>query len=198
MHPEPIKKLISLFSKLPTIGPRTAARFVFHLVKVPQEELDELADAIKDIKKDIKICSSCFNTFDSLTKSKICPICSNKGRDKELLCIIEKETDLITIENTKTYKGAYFILGGTINLKRDNQEQIRIEELKKKIEKNGFKEIIIATNPTTEGEATRLLIERELKLFNIKITHLGRGLPIGGELEYADAQTLESAFQGRK
>ncbi len=196
MYSQSIKKLISLFSKLPTVGPRTAARFVFYLVKLSQEEIDELADSIKNIKRDIKICSSCFKTFDASEKSNLCPICSNNGRNKELLCVVEKEPDLITIENTKTYKGLYFILGGTVNLKKDNE--IRIEELKKKIENSNFKEIIIATNPTTEGEATALLIERTLAPYNITMTRLGRGLPVGGELEYADSETLESAFKGRK
>jgi len=196
MYSQSIKKLISLFSKLPTVGPRTATRFVFYLIKLSQEELDELANNIKNIKKDIKICSSCFKTFDSSEKSDLCPICLNGSRDKELLCIVEKEIDLTTIENTKTYRGLYFILGGTINLKKDNG--IRIDELKKKIENSNFKEIIIATNPTPEGETTALFLERALAPYNKTVTRLGRGLPIGGELEYADNETLESAFKGRK
>ncbi len=199
MHPKAIEKLIKTFSRFPTVGPRTASRFVFYLTKKSQEELNELSSLIQSLKEDIKICPSCFNAFDASEKTKLCPICSNKGRDRSLLCIVEKEADLITIENSKTYKGYYFILGGTINIKRDNKENLRIEELKKRIEKTPeIKEIIIGINPTAEGEATILLLERELKPYQKKITKLGRGIPVGGELEYADPDTLESAFEGRK
>lgn len=197
MYPKSIQKLIDLFSKFPTIGPRTAARFVFYLIKLPQEKFDELLVSITNLRKSIKICSSCFNPFESLNDVELCPICTDNSRDKTLLCIVEKETDLISIEKTKKYKGFYFILGGTVNLKK-NDKNIRTEELKERIKNNGFKEIIIATNSTTEGETTALFIKRELKPFNIKITRLGRGLPVGGELEYADEETLTSAFEGRK
>jgi len=209
MYPKTIQKLIDLFSKFPTVGPRTAARFVFYLIKLPQTELEELSSYLKELKKSIKMCSWCFNSFDPSLRSgqasseqagseEVCPICEDKTRDKSLLCIIEKETDLTAIEKTKKYKGLYFILGGIINLKKKDKKDIRIGQLKERIKNNGFKEIIIAINPTTEGEITRLLLERELRPFNIKITHLGRGLPMGGELEYADPDTLSSSFDSRK
>jgi len=197
MYPKSIQKLIELFSKFPTVGPRTAARFVFYLIKLNQEKFDELLNSITDLRKAIKICSFCFNPFEALDNKDLCPICEDISRDKTLLCIIEKEIDLVSIEKTKKYKGLYFILGGKINLKK-NDKDMRIEELKQRIENSSFQEIIIATNPTTEGEATALFIKRELKSFNIKITRLGRGLPVGGELEYADEDTLTSAFEGRK
>jgi recombination protein RecR len=213
MYPKPIKKLIDLFSKFPTVGPRTAARFVFYLLKLSEKNLNELLEEIKNLKTRIKVCSFCFNPFDASTISTsetLCPICQNPSRDKNLLCIIEKETDLISIENTKKYKGLYFILGGNVSaLKKDDSKKIKIEELEERIknpEKFGLKdtslkEIIIATNSTTEGEATGLYIERKLKASlpdSVKITHLGRGLPVGGEVEYADEETLGSAFEGRK
>jgi len=209
MHPPVIQKLIELFSKLPTVGPRTAARFVFYLIKLPQEELEELIEAIENLKQDIRICSFCFKPFQN-SQEKLCEICSNNGRDKTTLCLVEKESDLNSIEDTKRYKGLYFILGGTISgLKKEDFEKIRAEELEQRMKNpenyglsgTNFKEIIIATNPTTEGEATGLYLERKLKELNltdIKITHLGRGLPVGGELEYADDETLASAFEGRK
>lgn len=197
MYPPAIQKLIDLFSKFPTVGPRTAARFVFYLIKLPQDNFDELLNSITNLRKSIKICSFCFNPFED-SEETLCSICRDNSRDKTLLCLIEKEIDLISIEKTKKYKGLYFILGGTINLNKNNKNNIKIEELKQRIENNGFKEIIIATNPTTEGEATALYIKRELKSFNIKITRLGRGLPVGGELEYTDEETLTSAFEGRK
>ena len=196
MYPPVIQKIINLFSKFPTVGPRTAARFIFYLIKLPQEKFDELLNSLKDLKQSIKICSLCFNPFEDLEET-LCPICRDNSRDKTLLCVIEKETDLITIEKTKKYKGFYFILGGTIGLKKDDRN-IRIKELKERVKSSDFKEIILATNPTTEGEATALYIERELKPFKIKITRLGRGLPTGGELEYTDEDTLGSAFEGRK
>jgi len=188
MYPKTIQKLIDLFSKFPTVGPRTAARFVFYLIKLPQTELEELSSYLKELKESINMCSWCFNSFDPSSNSgqanskqeNLCPICKDGSRNKEMICIVEKETDLTAIEKTKKYKGLYFILGGIINLKKKDKKDIRIEQLKERIKNNGFKEIIIAINPTTEGEITRLLLERELRPFNIKITHLGRGLPMGG------------------
>ena len=198
MYPPAIQKLIDLFSKFPTVGPRTAARFVFYLMKRPKEEVEELIKSISNLKSAVKICSFCFNPFEG--EADLCSICSNPGRDRTLLCIIEKETDLTPIEKTKKYKGLYFILGGTVStLKKAEVEKLRTKELAEKIKSHPeIKEIIIATNPTTEGEATALYLERLLKPLNKKITRLGRGLPVGAELEYADEETLGSALEGRK
>ena len=215
MQPKSIQKLIELFVKFPTVGPRTAARFVSHLLQLPKEKTEELMLAIKNLKEQIKFCSFCFNPFEPSTGSgqggNLCEICSSPNRDKSLLCIIEKETDLAALENTKRYKGLYFIFGGTLStLKKSDIEKLRINELKERIkspEKFGiqtteFKEIIIATNPTIDGEATADLIEKTIKSVNLpnlpKITRLGRGLPVGGELEYADEETLKNALEGRK
>jgi recombination protein RecR len=196
-HPDSIQKLIDIFSKFPTVGPRTAARFVFYLTRFSPEQTEELINSIKKMRESVRLCSSCFNPFESeKTEQVICSICQDPSRDKSLLCIVEKEADLSSIENTKRYKGLYFVLSGTVGLKKE--KSIKIEELKEKIKNGGFKEIIIAINPTSEGETTSLFLERELKMFNIKTTRLGRGLPIGGELEYADDETLSSAFDGRK
>lgn len=190
IYSKSIQKLIDLFSKFPTVGPRTATRFVFYLIKLPQEKIEEIIKGITDLKKSTRICSSCFNPFEvEGEKENLCAICRDNSRDKSLLCIVEKETDLSAIEKTKKYKGLYFILGG---------ENLRIAELKEKIKNSGFKEIIIALNPTTEGEIIALRIERELKPLNIKTSRLGRGLPIGGELEYADEDTLSNSLEGRK
>ena len=198
MYPKSIQKLIDLFSKFPTVGPRTAARFVFYLLKLPKEEVDNLVSSITELKNNIKICELCFNPFEG--EGTLCPICENKTRDKSLLCIIANETDLQAIEKTKKYNGLYFILGGTVStLKKGGLEKLRTKELQERIKNHPeIKEIIIATNPTPDGEATALYLERLLKPFNIKITRLGRGLPVGGELEYADEETLGSALEGRK
>src|SRR3989344_2560547 len=199
-----IKKLIELFSKFPTVGPRTAGRFVFYLMKLPKEKIDELLDAILELKNKIKFCSFCFNPFqdesNSPLQSDLCSICKNPSRNKQLLCVVEKETDLISIENTKKYNGLYFILGGTVATMRKNDiDNLRIQELLNRVKtQNTFTEIIIATNPTPEGKATFILVERALKEFDLKITRLAQGLPLGGELEYADEETLESALLGRK
>jgi len=198
MYPPSIQKLIDLFSKFPTVGPRTASRFVFYLVGKSKEEVDKLVAAILDLKKNVKLCKLCFNPFEG--EGELCEICSNPARDKSLLCIIEKETDLLVIEKTKKYKGLYFILGGTVSrLKKADIEKLRTKESEERVKNHPeIKEIIIAVNPTTEGEATALYLERLLKPLNIKITRLGRGLPVGGELEYADEETLGSALEGRK
>ncbi len=197
MYPPLIQKLIDLFSKFPTVGPRTAARFVFYLLKLSKEEISDLVLAISKIKENIKLCKLCFLPFEG--EGEICQICSNPSRDKNLLCIIEKESDLLSIENTKKYKGLYFILGGTISaLKKSPSKELRKEELLARVKDSEFKEIIIAINPTAEGESTALFLERLLKSLGKKITRLGRGLPVGGELEYADEETLGSALEGRK
>lgn len=201
MSSKTIQRLTELFSKFPTVGPRTAARFVFYLLRAKKEETDDLVKAILDLKKNIKLCQLCFKPFESPdAKEEICEICSNPGRNKSLLCVIEKESDLLALEKTKQYKGLYFILGGTVSrLRKKDLHRLKNKELEKRIKKsNEIKEIIIATNPTTDGEATALYLERLLKPYNKKITRLARGLPTGGELEYADEETLKSALEGRK
>ena len=219
MYPKSIQKLIGQFSKFPTVGPRTATRFVFYLLKAPKEQISNLIVSISNLSKEVKLCSFCFNPFDASTSSAkegkegFCEICSDSARDRTKLCIVEKETDLASIEKTKRYKGLYFILGGTISLFKKEPKKIRISELIERIKNPtlfhlsdaSFQEIIIAINPTTEGEATALYLKRKLEPLTygepakpIKITKLGRGLPTGGELEYADEETLGSALEGRK
>ncbi len=200
MYSPSIQKLIELFSKFPTVGPRTAARFVFYLVGKKKEEIDNLISTISKLKENLKLCKFCFFPFESIFPEELCEICRNPTRDKSLLCIVEKEIDLISIEKTKKYNGLYFILGGTVSALRKNDiEKLRIKELEEKLKKSPeIKEIIVATNPTTDGEATALYLQKILKPFNKKITRLGRGLPIGGELEYADEDTLSSALEDRK
>jgi len=198
MYSPTIQKLIDLFSEFPTVGPRTASRFVFYLLKLPKEEVQDLMIAISKLKGSVKICNSCFNPFEG--EGELCEICQNPSRDKSQLSIVANETDLTAIEKTKKYKGLYFILGATVSaLKKSDLEKLRIKELENVIKnRSEVQEIILAMNANTEGEATVLYLERFLKAFNKKITRLGRGLPIGGELEYADQETLSSALEGRK
>lgn len=199
-----IKKLGELFSRFPTIGSRTAARFVFYLIGQPKASVDEIITAIQALKNNVKQCSFCFNPFESTGTH--CSICESAARNKQLLCIVEKEADLLTIENTKRFQGLYFILGGTLGL-RKTENELRIKELQERVKNSKFTEIIVALNPTPEGKATSALVERVIKetisakggpASGWKITHLAQGLPVGGELEYADEETLESAFEGRK
>lgn len=193
MYPQLIQKLIERLSKFPTVGPRIATRFVFYLLKLSPNELEELVNDIRALSQ-IKLCKLCY----APNESEICAICSNTAREA-ILCVVEKESDVEIIEKTKTHKGYYFILGGTVgSLRQEDVERIRASQLKKRVQDAQFKEVIIATNPTTEGEATALYLERLLKPLQVSVTRLGRGLPIGAELEYADEETLRSAFESRR
>ena len=194
-----IDKLKDIFKKFPTVGPRTAGRFVYYLAKQPKDKLQEFINAIENLKNNIKLCELCFNPFES--DGNICQTCKNPARNKNLLCIVEKEADLMTIENTKKFTGLYFILGGTIGtMRKEDISRLRIEQLKSRIKNGNFSEIIVALNSTVEGKTTSVIVENAIKEtnFSVKITHLAKGLPVGGELEYADEETLESAFEGRK
>ena len=190
------KKLIEVFSKFPNIGPRVATRFVYYLAHQPKEKVDEFIKLIEDLKGKIKICSFCYRAFETAIErtieEELCPICSDKTRDKTIICVVEKEIDLETIEKTKKFKGIYFVLGDEKKNLEDLVERV------KKLRPIGFKEIILALNPTTKGTELALKIKVKLKDAGVKITRLGLGLPVGAELEYADEETLSSALEGRK
>lgn len=197
MYSPSIRKLIDLFSKFPTVGPRTAARFVFYLIAQPKEKVKELIQSMADLKNKIKLCEFCYNPLED--ENKLCKICADPTRNKEQLCVVEKETDLEAIEKINRYKGRYFVLGGTVsNLKPETLAKLRFTELAERAKNPEIKEIIIATNSTTEGQATALYLKRKLAALNKKIVQLGRGLPMGGELEYADEETLSSALESRR
>jgi len=201
MYPKSIQRLIEVFSRFPTVGPRTASRFVFYLLKASDGEVDEFVQTLQNLRKEIRQCAFCFNPFEVAEdeqKEGLCFICRDQSRDRSLLCVVEKESDLETLEKTKQYKGRYFVLGGVHDiLKKDGLQNIKAQELKDRIT-GEIQEVILALNPTTEGEAAVLYLERTLKPLGKKITRLGRGLPVGGELEYADEETLRSALEGRK
>ena len=204
MYSKTVQKLINLFSKFPGVGQKTASRFVFYLTGKQKQDLEELSKTISILKDSLKVCEFCFKLFEG--EGQLCKICSDKTRNRNILCVIEKETDLVSIEENKFYKGLYFILGGTVSkLKKQDIEKLRIADLIKRIkepekfgiEKAKFSEIILATNPTLDGEATALFLERKLKDLRIKTTRLAKGLPAGGELEYAHKETLKSSFEKR-
>lgn len=191
----PMEKLINELSKLPTIGRKSAQRLAFHILKTSKEEASALANAIIELKEKIITCSRCFN----ITDVDPCRICTDDSRDKSLLCIVEEPKDLLIIEKMGCYKGLYHILQGALSpLRGITPDDLRIEELLERIKKGNFKEIIIATNPNVEGEATATYLSDLLKSINVSVTRLGRGIPMGGDLEYADQMTISKAFEGRR
>lgn len=191
----PIAKLIEEFSKLPGIGQKTAQRLAFHILSLPQERALELARAIKEAKEKVKYCSNCGN----LTDVDPCNICTSPQRDKGFICVVENPRDIIAIEKTREYKGLYHVLHGAISpMEGIGPEDIKIKELLQRVQKDDIKEVILATNPNIQGEATAMYISKLLKPLGIKTTRLAHGIPVGGDLEYADEVTLARAFEGRQ
>jgi recombination protein RecR len=194
MFPKSFQKLIDHFSSLPSVGPKMAERLVLYLFKQDQAKLDDLSKIIGDLKKNIHYCAQCFN----ISENGLCSICQDKKRDQSLICVVEEPLDVIAIEKTRQMRGLYHVLGGTLNAPADKNNALKINELIGRLKKNPVKEVMIATNPTTEGEATALYLARMIKPLNIKITRLARGLPTGGDIEYADEITLSGAIEGRR
>jgi len=195
MLPLSIQRLIDQFDKLPGVGPKTAERLAFWLLKKPQADLEEFSASIKNAKTDLIICSVCQN----ISEQNPCNICSDKNRDRQTICIVAESHDLQTIERLREYNGLYHILGGVINhLEGLGPESLNIGSLISKIQHNGFKEIILALNPDLEGESTSLYLQKLLKPYQIKITRLAKGLPSGSDIEYADEVTLSSALKNRR
>lgn len=195
--PKSIQNLVDAFTKLPGIGPKTAQRLTYYLLHVPQAQLDFFSSAIVNLKKQTKMCSQCFN----ISETDPCPICDDQTRDQALLCIVEQPLDILAIEKSGAYKGLYHVLHGHINpLDNIGPEQLHIYDIIPRLKSDIIKEIVVATNPTMEGEATALYIQSLLEKEKIKIqlTRLGRGLPTGADLEYADELTLSRAFEGRR
>jgi recombination protein RecR len=193
--PKDIQSAIEIFSQLPSIGPRAAERIVLYLLKRPQLILKELEVSLKNIEKHNQICQRCFN----IAEGPLCPICQDKSRESNLICVVEDIPDLLAIENKNIFKGVYHVLGGTARIgRRNNLANLKIEELKARIPKEKIKEVIIATNPTTEGDVTAVAIKEALQDFkNLKITRIGRGMPTGGDIEYADPETILGSFKSR-
>jgi recombination protein RecR len=198
--PNPIKKFIEIFSKLPSIGQRQATRLAFYLAK--KNDLSRnINSAIETIANDLKICDQCFLPFEK-NNNNLCPICSDQKRNQTIICLVEKEIDAFSIEKTKNFIGTYHILGRLIDpsdqRSYDALNMNALEERIKNMPGEKAEEIIIAVNPTTEGDLTAMYLERRLKDLSKKITRLGRGIPTGGELEFADEETISGAFSNRK
>ena len=190
-----IEKLIESFEKLPSIGHKTAIRLAFHMLDMTDEEITEFTTSITDAKKKLKYCSTCFNISDT----DPCPICSNPKRDQSTICVVEDVRDIMAMERTHEYKGVYHVLHGTNTpMNGIGPDEIKIKELLNRIRDNDIKEVIIATNPRVEGEATSIYISKLIKAFNIKVTRIAHGIPVGGDLEYTDEITLMKAMEGRR
>jgi recombination protein RecR len=192
---EPVARLIEEFNKLPGIGPKTASRLTFHLLRAGEEQAHALAEAIVEMKDKTIYCSHCFN----IATDDPCAICSNPNRETGLVCVVEEPLDVLAIERTGEYRGLYHVLHGAISpVEGINPEDLRIRELVARVKSEPIEEVIIATNSTLEGDATQAYIAREIVPLGVKITRLARGLPVGSDLEYADEITLGRALENRR
>lgn len=194
-YTKPLARLIEHFQKLPSIGPKSAQRMAFQVLKMSKEDVEKFASALIAAKETIKYCDICFN----ISADNPCEICSNSNRDHSTICVVCEAKDLIAIEKTNEYKGVYHVLQGMISpLDGIGPEDLKLKELVERVAKNDVREIILALNPSVEGEATSMYIARILKPFNVRISRIAFGLPIGGELEYVDELTLARALEGRR
>jgi recombination protein RecR len=192
---EPVARLIEEFSRLPGIGPKTASRLTFFLLRADEQQARALAQAINDVKGQVGLCTRCFN----ITTDTLCPVCRSPSRDQGKICVVEEPLDLLAIERTSAYRGLYHVLHGHIApLEGIYRENLKIDALIDRVRSEPVEEVIIATNPNTEGEATAYLILKDLAALGVRVTRLARGLPTGGDLEWADSDTLGSAMEGRR
>lgn len=195
--PAPIEKLILAFERLPGVGPKTASRLAFFLLKAPDKISLDLAKALADIKSAIVLCRVCFNITDA-DKEK-CAICSDPNRDESLLCVVEEPLDVLALEKTAGFGGKYHVLHGALSpIEGIAPHNLKIDELIERIKTTPIREVIVATNPSMEGDATALYLRQRLQEFDVRLTRLARGLPVGGDLEYADQTTLLRALAGRQ
>ena len=189
-----VENLVAQLTRLPGVGTRTAHRLAFHLLRVPKDEAQALAAAIGDVKERVRFCSECGN----LTEEERCGICRDERRDRTLVCVVEQPADLVSLERTHEYRGLYHVLGGSLSpIDGVEPEHLRIDELMGRVERNGIQEVVLATNPNMTGEATAAYLADRLR-GRVRVTRLASGLPVGGDLEYADEVTLGRALSGRR
>lgn len=194
-YPEPIAKLIDAFTRLPGIGPKTAARLAFHVLRMQEDDVIDFAKALVSVKRNLSYCTVCCN----ITDTDPCRICQDKNRDQSVICVVQESRDLVAMERTKEFNGYYHVLQGAISpMEGIGPDQIRIAELLKRLSDERVQELILATNPNIEGEATAMYLSRLVKPFGIRVTRIAHGLPVGGDLEYADEVTLSKALEGRR
>jgi len=194
-YTKPVQVLIDELGRLPGIGPKSAQRIAFHLLKMPTEDASRLAHAITDAKARVRFCERCFNVADDT----LCPICDDDSRDTSVVCVVEESRDIVAIERTGEFRGRYHVLLGAISpLEGIGPEQLKVRELVERIDPEGISEVILCTNPNTEGEVTAMYLARLLKPIGLTVTRIASGLPVGGDLEYADELTLGRALEGRR
>ena len=194
-YTKPVQVLIDELGRLPGIGPKSAQRIAFHLLKMPAEDATRLAEAITEAKARVRFCERCFNVADDT----LCPICNDDSRDASVVCVVEESRDIVAIERTGEFKGRYHVLLGAISpLEGIGPEQLKVRELVERIDPEGITEVILCTNPNTEGEVTAMYLARLLKPVGLEVTRIASGLPVGGDLEYADELTLGRALEGRR
>lgn len=195
--PEPIQNLINALSRLPGIGPKTASRLAFHLLRSPEDLAGELADALQNLKKGTVYCQTCFNI--TVSGRRECEVCASSERSSSLLCVVEEPLDVLALERTSGFTGKYHVLHGVLSpIEGVGPEDLKISELLNRVQSGGVEEIILATNPSLEGDATAMYLSQKLGALGVKVTRLARGLPVGGDLEYADPNTLLRALAGRQ
>ncbi|MCP3981338.1 MAG: recombination protein RecR [bacterium] len=191
----PLERVINELSKLPSIGRKTAQRLAFHLLKAPIEDANALARSIEELRQKIRFCRDCFN----LAEEDLCPVCTDPKRDRTSLCVVEEPTDLLSVEATSAFRGLYHVLGGALSPLGDvGPDQLNIRPLMQRLGEAEFAEVILATNPNVEGEATAVYLSRLLKPLGLRVTRLAQGLPAGGDLEFTDELTLRRALEGRR
>ncbi|MCW5882929.1 MAG: recombination mediator RecR [Anaerolineae bacterium] len=192
---KPVARLIDEFSRLPGVGPKTASRLTFYLLRAPSEQAEALAEALRDLKANLVFCRECFN----ISETSVCSICADERRDRGVICVVEEPLDVLAIERTGDYKGLYHVLHGAISpMDGVGPGDLRINELIERLRRQLAQEVILATNPNMEGDATAMYLATLLRPLGVNITRLGRGLPVGGDLEYADEMTLARALEGRR
>ena len=194
-YAKPLARLVSEFEKLPGIGPKSAQRLAFHILRISEDEAHALADAIASVKQLIKLCPTCFN----FTDQERCEICTDARRDRSLLCVVAEPRDVVAMEKTNEFKGMYHVLGGVISpMDGIGPEMLKIRELINRIHEDEIKEVVLATNPTIEGDTTAMYIAGLLKPLGVKVTRIAHGMPVGGDMDYADQATLIQALQWRR
>ena len=195
VYTQPVQALIDELGRLPGIGPKSAQRIAFHLLKLPADDVARLALSITDAKARVRFCTRCWNFADG----ELCPICLDDRRDATTLCVVEESRDIVSIEKTGEFRGRYHVLLGAMSpLDGVGPEQLKMKELFARLEPEGVQEVIVCTNPNTEGEVTAMYLARMLRPFGIRVTRIASGLPVGGDLEYADELTLGRALEGRR
>jgi len=195
VYTQPVQALIDELGRLPGVGPKSAQRIAFHLLKLPNDDVARLVRAITEAKAKVRFCSRCWNVADA----ELCPICQDDRRDSSIICVVEESRDIVAIEKTGEFRGRYPVLLGAMNpLEGVGPEQLKMKELFARIEPEDVQEVILCTNPNTEGEVTAMYIARMMKPFGVRVTRIASGLPVGGDLEYADELTLGRALEGRR